>query len=165
MRLVLLRAALVAVLAVVSGLIINSGQLNALLHQVAVQDAADYAPRPVELPFVRTWQRAGKLIVDARALDSYTEGHIAGAYSAPVGDQQRLQALVDCCVQRAEVLVYCSSITCSDSFAVGELLFVAGFKQVYLYEAGFADWLQQQQLWASGSLSQVDSVQSGGGEH
>lgn len=164
MRLVFLRAALVVVLAGISGLAVNSNQLYALLHKVAVQAAQDYAPRPVELPFVRDWQRQGKLMVDAREYASYTEGHIGGAYSAPAGDSQRLQALVDCCVQRAEVLVYCSSITCSDSFAVGEQLFVGGFKQVYLYEGGFADWMVQRQALVSGSSRPGDSAGSGGGD-
>ncbi|MDY0190260.1 MAG: rhodanese-like domain-containing protein [Desulfuromonas sp.] len=163
MRLVLLRALVVVILAVFSGLAVNSGQIFALLHKVPVQAAEDYAPIPVELPFVRTWQQEGKLLVDARAFDNYSAGHIAGAYSVPIGDQQRLQALVDCCVRRTEVLVYCSSISCSDAFTMGEQLFVSGFKRVYLYDAGFTEW-QQQQPWVTGSQRQLDNTVKEGGE-
>jgi len=164
MKSVFLRAAVVVALATVSGVAVNFGQITAVWHQQAVQSAEDYAPRPVELDFVLSWQQQGKLIVDARSRNNYLDGHLSGAYSVPVGDQQRLQAVVDCCGQSAQVLVYCSSITCSDSFTLGEQLFISGFTQVYLYEGGFADWLQHGQALVSGAHRQSDTAQLKGGQ-
>jgi rhodanese-related sulfurtransferase len=132
-------------LALATGLGLNFSQILSVLHPVTPSVTTNYSPRPVELPFVKLWSQQDKLIVDARSLDNYLAGHIAAAHSVPAGDQIQLQKLVACCLNRGSVVVYCSSITCADSFNVGEALFGAGFSDIYLYAAGFADWLQHQQ--------------------
>ena len=136
----LFRAAVIIALALITGLTINHAQICALWHGAEVHRVEDYAPQPVELDFVQQWQQRGLLIVDARSRDNYDAGHIVSAHSVPAGDQQQLQALVACCIERGALLVYCSSESCVDSFIVGEALFVAGFNEIYLYEAGFTDW-------------------------
>lgn len=134
------RCAIIIAIALITGLTVNHVQIGALWRHVEVHLVKNYAPLPVELDFVLQWQQQGKLIVDARSQDNYADGHIARAHSVPVADQLQLQAVVDCCIEGGQVLVYCSSTSCVDSFIVGEALFVAGFNQIYLYEAGFAGW-------------------------
>lgn len=136
----LYRAAVIVAVALVTGLTINHAQFGALWQRDELHRVEDYAPMPVELDFVQQWQQRGQLIVDARSCDNYADAHIITAHSVPAGDQRQLQALVDCCIGRDAVLVYCSCASCVDSFIVGEELFVAGFNQIYLYEAGFVGW-------------------------
>ncbi len=160
MRLMVLRVGIIIIMAVLTGFTVHHRQIYPLLQQLwQAQDihlAENYAPRPVELAFVRQWQQDGGLLVDARSTDNYAAGHLADAFSLPAGDQYQLRQLVDCCVRRGAVVVYCSSITCSDSFIVGEALYVAGFNDIYLYEAGFDDWQRQRQAVIVDSLESAE---------
>jgi len=144
MRSLFKRMTLIIALAVITGAVLHGPSIYSLWQNTAVHDLELYSPQPVERSFVQQWVQKGQLIVDARSHSDYLNGHIGRAHSVPAGDGQRLHDVVACCVDRQQVLVYCSSVSCSDSFTVGEALFVAGFTQVYLYEGGFADWQQGQ---------------------
>lgn len=133
---------LIIALAAATGLVLHGKALFVLWNSAAIHTSETYAPQPVERQFVQQWLNDGKLIVDARSGDDYRTDHIPTAYSVAAGDPAALQAVVECCVNRQQVVVYCSGIDCSDSFTVGEALYVAGFGEIYLYEAGFADWQQ-----------------------
>lgn len=140
MKKILIQAAILSGVAVLIGLVLNS----ALLVGYFTTDAnvSDYSPIPLWRDDVELWQQNQQLIVDARSATAYRQGHIPGARSLPRGDHAALQSLVDCCSEVPEVLVYCSTLNCDDSFVVGQQLFEAGFKTIFLYEEGFADWQQ-----------------------
>lgn len=142
MKSLLSKMALVISLSAATGLALHGTSLFILWNSSAIHVVEAYAPQPVEREFVQQWRDDGKLIVDARSHDDYLLNHIPTAYSVAAGDLQALKALVDCCSNRQQVVVYCSGYDCSDSFTVGEALYVAGFSEVYLYEAGFSGWRQ-----------------------
>ncbi|OEU75505.1 MAG: hypothetical protein BA874_03095 [Desulfuromonadales bacterium C00003068] len=142
MKSLLSQMALIVALSVITGLVVHGKSLVLLWNSTAVHAVEAYAPQPVEREFVQQWLSDGKLIVDARSGDDYQLDHIASAYSVAAGDLQALKALVDCCLKRQQLVVYCSGFDCTDSFTVGEALYVAGFSEIYLYEAGFSGWQQ-----------------------
>lgn len=142
MKSLLSQMALIVALSAATGLALHGKSLFILWNSSAIHAAEAYAPQPVEREFVQQWLDDGKLIVDARSHDDYLLGHISTAYSVAAGDLQALKSLVDCCLNRQQVVVYCSGIDCTDSFTVGEALYVAGFSGIYLYEAGFSGWQQ-----------------------
>lgn len=142
MKSLLNQIALIVALAVITGLVVHGSSLFILWNSAEIHAAEAYAPQPVERGFVQQWQNDGNLIVDARSHDEYQLAHIPTAYSVAAGDLQALKALVDCCLNRQQVVVYCSGFDCTDSFTVGEALYVAGFSEIYLYEAGFSGWQQ-----------------------
>lgn len=143
MRSLLKRMALIVALAVLTGALLHGQSIYYTLWQTDTVNSFElYSPQPIEREFVQQWLQEGKLIVDARSHNDYLDAHIDNAYSVPAGDVQRLNKIVDCCVSREQVVVYCTGFSCSDSFTVGEALYAAGFSEVYLYEGGFADWQQ-----------------------
>lgn len=142
MKSLLNQMALIIVLSITTGFVVHHRSVFTLWNSVAIHAAEAYAPQPVEREFVQQWLNEGKLIVDARTGDDYLLGHISTAYSVAAGDVQSLNDLVDCCLNRQQVVVYCTGFDCSDSFTVGEALYVAGFSEIYLYEAGFSGWQQ-----------------------
>lgn len=142
MKSLLSQMALIVALSLITGFVVQGKSLLVLWNSSEIHAAEAYAPQPVERQFVQQWQDDGKLIVDARSHDDYLLGHIPTAYSVAAGDLQALQAVVDCCLNRQQLVVYCSGFDCTDSFTVGEALYVAGFSEIHLYEAGYADWQQ-----------------------
>jgi rhodanese-related sulfurtransferase len=140
MKSLLSQIVLIVALALITGLGVQGRSLLVLWNSSAVHAVETYAPQPVDRQFVQQWLNDGKLIVDARSGGDYQLGHISTAYSVAAGDLQAVQVVVDCCLKRQQLVVYCSSFDCSDSFTVGEALYVAGFSEIYLYEAGFSNW-------------------------
>jgi rhodanese-related sulfurtransferase len=82
-----------------------------------------------------------KLLV-LNILDSelYQDCHISGSLSVPLDDLETYVRDLD--VNR-EIIVYCSNYLCTASAYAAELLQKLGFKQVYAYEAGLAEWHQR----------------------
>ena len=140
MKKLLLQAVILSTVAILMGLALNSAQLVSFFSVQQLE--SDHAPLPMWLDDVQPWQRNQQLIVDARPASAFEQGHIPGAHSVPRGDSTALQALVDCCVAQAQLVVYCSGLDCEDSFIVGQQLFDAGFTTIFLYEEGFAGWQQ-----------------------
>ncbi|EAT14266.1 rhodanese-like domain-containing protein [Desulfuromonas acetoxidans] len=136
---------LLVAVAVVLGLIINIRHWQNCTQEACLTppEAGEYLPIPIDAVQVVQWQKQNHLIVDARSVEAYVEGHLPAALSVPRGDRRALSNVVDCCLVQEQVLVYCSGEHCDDSFVVGEELFRAGFTTIMLYEGGFADWQQR----------------------
>nr|WP_320114106.1 rhodanese-like domain-containing protein [uncultured Desulfuromonas sp.] len=145
MKKLFIQCGMLLVLAVSVGLLINVRHWQNCTEETCLPEVAgqEYLPVPVDAAQVVQWRKQKHLIVDARSVDAYAEGHLPSALSAPRGDRRALSKVVDCCLLQEQVLVYCSGVHCDDSFVVGEELFRAGFTSVLLYEGGFADWQQQ----------------------
>lgn len=143
------RALLIALLAVMVGLAVNSqliwrvfsGQtLNAVPTGVDGPGEA-ILPLPVELAEIRELQDSTTTLIDARSRTAFDEGHLPGARSLPRGDEiagvGALQAEVPL---STPLIVYCSGYDCTDSFELAERLIAAGYQQVRIYEGGFPEW-------------------------
>jgi rhodanese-related sulfurtransferase len=81
------------------------------------------------------------LVLDARALQEYDQGHIPGAFSLPHADfEVAMQNLAGMLGPADPLIVYCSSATCDDALLVAKRLREAGFAEVSLFLAGWEGW-------------------------
>jgi len=98
-------------------------------------------PAPVALDEVRELLGGAALAVDARAAEIYAEGHLPGAISLPLGEQDaRLPEFMAGTPRETTLIVYCSGFGCPDSFDLGERLLAEGYGDVRVYEGGFPEW-------------------------
>ncbi|MDX9709699.1 MAG: rhodanese-like domain-containing protein [Trichloromonas sp.] len=98
-------------------------------------------PLPVMLEEVRELLAAGALAVDARAAEVYSEGHLPGAMSFPLGEyDQVLPEFRERVSKEMTLILYCSGFGCPDSFDLGERLLAEGYQDVRVYEGGFPEW-------------------------
>ena len=91
------------------------------------------------------WLHAhGALFLDARRILTYHQGHIAGARGLSVWEDgldakvEQLAAAVP--NLQAPVVIYCSGSGCTDSHALAQKLWLAGFKNLRIYTGGFPEW-------------------------
>ncbi|APG28726.1 hypothetical protein A7E78_13325 [Syntrophotalea acetylenivorans] len=143
------RAFLIALLAAVVGLAVNSqllwrvfsGQTLNTVPSAVDESVETILPLPVELAEVRELQASTTLFIDARSREAFAEGHLPGARSLPWGEEVAgvgvLQAEVPL---ETPLIVYCSGYDCTDSFELAERLIAAGYHQVRVFEGGFPEW-------------------------
>ena len=89
-------------------------------------------------------KRDNKQILVLNVLDQelYSDCHIRGSVNVPL-DNDNLEEYVKDLDLNREIVVYCSNYFCTASQYAAELLQKLGFKQVYAYEAGMAEWRQR----------------------
>ncbi len=79
--------------------------------------------------------------VDARDSLAFSQGHVKGAVSLPLG---QYEAGIDSFTQRvpvtASLVVYCSGYGCHDGMNLGKKLLAKGYRQVFVYEGGYPEW-------------------------
>lgn len=91
------------------------------------------------------WLRSGDRInvVDIRSPRAFSDNHIPGAISIPLGDVEDVHPGDDRNLKaETPILVYCVMGISSD--LAGTLLLKNGFKQVYQLEGGFMGWNSKQ---------------------
>lgn len=82
------------------------------------------------------------IIIDARQAEQYQKGHIPGAINIFALDEPdyKVPKILDL-PQNKKIIVYCDGGNCDLSLELSkELKKVFGFKQVFLYEAGWEEW-------------------------
>ncbi|WP_328302466.1 rhodanese-like domain-containing protein [Streptomyces sp. NBC_00435] len=79
-------------------------------------------------------------VVEALPEQYYKEAHLPGALLLPVDDVDTLAPglLPD---KDAEVIVYCTGTTCSNSGIAAARLAELGYSNVYTYKDGKEDWI------------------------
>jgi rhodanese-related sulfurtransferase len=81
------------------------------------------------------------LFVDARARETYEEGHIPGAVSLPVGGfDEYIDSFMSEYSTDRSIVTYCSGRTCEDSHELAMLLQESGFFDVRVFIDGFPGW-------------------------
>lgn len=116
---------------------------KALAKPYLVAGAASFSE--VDADFVRQLGAdSGNVLVDARPVEIYRQGHIPGAINLPISRfndfiSERLTSL------RAarQLIVYCSGWSCNDSYDLARRLLGKGFKDLLLYRGGMEDWLEK----------------------
>jgi rhodanese-related sulfurtransferase len=86
--------------------------------------------------------------LDARRSAEFIEGHIAGAWSAPVWESDLDDRLIAFKAARRpgpedSIVIYCSGGDCRDSHLLAAKLFNEGYDHLLIYRDGFPDWLAQ----------------------
>lgn len=79
------------------------------------------------------------LVLNILDPELYQDCHIPGSINVPLDELENYTRDLDL---NREIIVYCSNYLCTASKYAAELLQKLGFKQVYAYEAGMAEWRQ-----------------------
>lgn len=99
------------------------------------------------------------VVVDARSVKEFADGHIRGAIQA---DHYELEDYVDVLTTRTlpadKVVVYCNGGDCEDSvFMCGDLLELGlAYEKIYLYAGGWEEWQAR-------AASELTATGTGGG--
>ena len=81
------------------------------------------------------------LFVDARAKGAYTEGHVKGAISLPVGEfDLKIDAFSDRYPLDQPIIIYCSGRSCEDGHRLSEKLIDFGYGKIRIMIDGFPGW-------------------------
>jgi rhodanese-related sulfurtransferase len=144
---ILLEAAAIAALGAAIGLSVNhrlvfdafEGRLTAPVK--VASEAQSRVPQPVLLAEVRELAATGALLVDARDSALYADGHLAGAFSLPLGEvESRLTEFRQRVDPAKTLVIYCNGYGCPDSFDLGLRLIAEGYRDVRVFEGGFPEW-------------------------
>lgn len=99
---------------------------------------------PIEIHLEKAkefYDRGGLLVLDARDLSEYEEGHITGAQSAPT---DQMMADLDWMEATAKdprpIMVYCSGGDCELSMTLGFEIAHTGHRRVLVFEDGYPAW-------------------------
>lgn len=80
------------------------------------------------------------MVVNVLSGDQYKDCRIKGSISVPFEQLETFSQQLD---PDTELVFYCSNYMCSGSGAAARMFQEKGFKRVWAYEAGMADWYQQ----------------------
>ncbi len=126
-------------------------RLRETVTRMAAASPTVHPPEPVsghwqsiELDEFQGWVATRKaLCIDARAPAFYRAGHVPGAVNLPREDFDRgytgLRAVLEPAKERP-VVVYCSEADCQDSELVAGALSRLGYRQLFVYKAGWEEW-------------------------
>ena len=94
--------------------------------------------------------------LDARRSAEYAEGHVRGAWPAPVweaGVDLRLTEFEARAnpAPRAPLVLYCGGGECEDSHLLAKKLVALGYRNLLLYRGGYPDWTAQGRPTAAGA--------------
>jgi len=145
-RRILLEAAVIVLLGVVLGLSFNGRLLmnvfSGRLPQIQVESGPrSLYPLPADLAEVRELMAAGAVLIDARAVELYADGHLPGARSLPLGEmEEQLEAFRQAVPTDVVIITYCNGYGCPDSFDQGVRLLAEGWRDVRVFEGGYPEW-------------------------
>lgn len=79
------------------------------------------------------------VLINVLEKEQYDDCHIQGSHHV---DLAQLDSFMRSTAKNATIIVYCSNYLCSSSDYVAGRLRVAGFKKVFVYSGGMAEWFQ-----------------------
>jgi rhodanese-related sulfurtransferase len=86
-------------------------------------------------------QAGQRIIIDVRPKDLFDLGHIPTALSFPLNEfNERLPEITRRIHRFDPVLLYCSSVYCTDSHTFADYLTGMGYKDVKIFSGGFRQW-------------------------
>lgn len=90
--------------------------------------------------------QVGQPFLDARRSEAFADGHIAGAWCAPVWESDLEDRLLSFKAARrpgAEdpIVLYCGGGDCRDAHLLAERLLSQGYSRLLVYRDGFPDWV------------------------
>lgn len=85
--------------------------------------------------------QSGVVLVEALPEKYFLHSHLPGAINIP-HDQIDAQAPALLPSKEAEIVVYCANAACQNSRLAAQRLGELGYRNVSVYEAGKADWIE-----------------------
>ena len=161
-RRVLLEAVVLVLVAASAGLSLNytmvmkafTGRNVVAVPQTPTLSAEAQFPVPVDYEEIDKLLAKGHLLVDARDSHIFSDAHLPGAISFPLGEFELL--LDEFSVRyphETPLIIYCNGFGCPDSFDLGIRLIAEGYRNVQVYEGGFPEWRDRgRQLETGGAL-------------
>jgi rhodanese-related sulfurtransferase len=105
---------------------------------------------PAEFPGIRIislaeaedlWRMGEAAFLDARTKDTYAQGHVPRAMSAPAEDAEAsLPSFVERLPLEGALVIYCEGGDCSSSLALAKLLYEKGFTDIRVFNGGWEEW-------------------------
>ena len=94
--------------------------------------------------------------LDARRSSDFAEGHIPGAWSAPVWEADLERRLIEFEAAanpglQAPIGIYCTGGGCEDSRLLARKLVDLGYRNLLIYRDGFPDWVAKGRPQATGA--------------
>ncbi len=87
------------------------------------------------------YDRRGLLVLDAREMEEFGEGHIKGAEAAPYDDKVADSDWMEkTAADPRPILVYCTGGECELSHDLADEILRTGHKRVMILTAGYEDW-------------------------
>jgi rhodanese-related sulfurtransferase len=116
------------------GVISAKSKENVIVHELEIENV---------LVAKQIYDRGSAVFVDARAEESFVDGHIKGAISLPVGSYD---AYVDkfkaAYPLSAYIVTYCSGRECDDSHQLAQNLFAEGYTNISVFIDGYPGWIE-----------------------
>lgn len=142
---ILLRAAIIVVVASCIGLAVNFVSPRAIpwVYTPAEEVVVAGATIPiVDENKAREFLDDGETVfLDTRHREDFAEGHIKGAFSLPASEQQsRFIEIQPLLPEESRVIVYCGGPECEMADKVARFLAQLGYKKVRIMRAGFSAW-------------------------
>lgn len=81
------------------------------------------------------------IFLDAREHEDYKDGHIKNALNLPYYEFEKYKYVIKNIPKNSALVTYCAGTDCDLSILLGNQLFDAGYKRVYIFFGGWNDWL------------------------
>ena len=91
-------------------------------------------------PFGKRLEK-GTVVINVLSKELYDDCHIKGSISVPFDDTE--EYVLNNIDKNADIILYCSNYLCTASGYMTKKLIEHGFKHVWAYEGGTAEWYQQ----------------------
>lgn len=131
--------------AVLPGGIPLVGQWDVEKGVVTADAENDAIDNDIEIDDVNAAKRiydSGKAVfVDARPVEVFSEAHIQGAVSMPVGQfYEHIESFMSMYPEDTYIVVYCSGRACTDSHELAQLLIEIGYETIGVFIDGIDGW-------------------------
>jgi len=130
----------ILILSVISAIIYNTSSANGIplfYHEITVAPDQQLSLSQTELVI---WEKRA-LIIDARAPEEYSTGHLPGAINVPgyAAVDQILEAVKTIPKDRM-IVTYCSGVSCPYADRLSGFLRFQGYRAVYVFPGGIDAW-------------------------
>jgi rhodanese-related sulfurtransferase len=126
--------------------LVISSKLNKKENPAVASPAETAVPtfQEIDADTLQSLVEAGKVILlDARTADEFNQGHIPGAVNLPI---TRFNAtygfLTSIFAENKMIICYCEGHDCTDSSLLAFELHKKGYKDIFVYKGGMAEWEQ-----------------------
>ncbi|HSD62836.1 MAG TPA: rhodanese-like domain-containing protein [Ignavibacteriaceae bacterium] len=97
-------------------------------------------PRLISLSQAYELYRDKIVFIDARDVELFQKGHIAGAINVPYFALDEFLHRLDDVDKSEPIVTYCEGADCDMSIRLGNELFAKGFRKVFVFFGGWEEW-------------------------
>jgi rhodanese-related sulfurtransferase len=122
-----------------------SGQVVLPVGDPTQPDSFSASPQPIEpkailLEAVKKLLQGGAVIIDARSVELYQEGHIPTAINIPFENLGSYSITLSAIPKDTVIVVYCDGGDCELSYDLAFYLTSKDYRHVYVFQGGWAQW-------------------------